>query len=96
LTGRQAGRGAALAGGLVHGYGRKVGQNGEEAEGISAPCSPYARVACGGGSTAKNGWRRRLAAAAQLVVVVVEQGRVMGVRWWVRDGEEAWMLFIGA
>jgi hypothetical protein len=95
LTGRQAGRGAALAGGPVHGDGRKVGQNGEEAEGISAPCSPYARVACGGGSTAKNGWRRRLAVAAQLVVVV-EQGRVVGVRWWGEGREEAWVLFIGA
>jgi hypothetical protein len=63
----------------VHSDGREVGQNGEEVKGISAPCSPCARVACGGGSTARSGRRRRLAAAAQLVAVV-EQGRVEGAR----------------
>jgi hypothetical protein len=79
LTGRPTGGGAALTGGPVHSDGREVGQNGEEVKGISAPCSPCARVACGGGSTARSGRRRRLAAAAQLVAVV-EQGRVEGAR----------------
>jgi hypothetical protein len=64
----------------VHGDGREVGQNVEGAEGISAPCSPCARVACGGGSKARSGRRRRLAAVAQLVAVV-EQGKVEGARW---------------
>jgi hypothetical protein len=45
--GRPAG---ALAGGPVHGDGREMGQHGEGAEGISAPCLPWAEVVCGGGS----------------------------------------------
>jgi hypothetical protein len=53
------------------------GANGEEAEGISATCSPWAGVACGSGSAARSERRWRLAAVAQLVVVV-EQGRVVG------------------
>jgi hypothetical protein len=69
-----------LAGSPVHGDGREVGQNREEAEGISALCSHWAGVACEGGSAARSGRRRRLAAAAQLAAVV-EQGRVVGARW---------------
>jgi hypothetical protein len=63
----------ALAGGPVRCDGRKVGQNEEEAEGISAPCSPWVEVPCGGGSAARSQRRQKLAAAAQLVAVV-EQG----------------------
>jgi hypothetical protein len=49
--GRGIGRAAgALAGGPVHGDGREMGQHGEGAEGISAPCLPWAEVVCGGGS----------------------------------------------
>jgi hypothetical protein len=50
--GRSAG---ALAGGPVHGDDREMGQNGEDAEGISAPCSPCAMVACRGGSAGGGG-----------------------------------------
>jgi hypothetical protein len=39
----------------VHGDDREMGQNGEEAEGISAPCSPCAMVACRGGSAGGGG-----------------------------------------
>jgi hypothetical protein len=68
-----AGQGGGT-GGPGHGGGREMGQNGEETEGISSPCSPWAGVARGGGSAARFGWRRKLAAAARLVAVV-EQGR---------------------
>jgi hypothetical protein len=64
----------------VHGNGRKVGQNEEEVEGISAPCSHWAEVPCGGGSAARSERRRKLVAATQLVAVV-EQGMAMGARW---------------
>jgi hypothetical protein len=50
--GRPAG---VLAGGPVHGDGREMRQHGEEAEGISAPCSPCAMVACRGGSAGGGG-----------------------------------------
>jgi hypothetical protein len=59
LTGRPAGGGAAHAGGPVHCDGREVGQNGEEAEGISASCSPWAEVACGGSSAVRSERQRR-------------------------------------
>jgi hypothetical protein len=36
--------------GPVHDDAREMGQNGEEAEGISARCLPWAEVVCGGGS----------------------------------------------
>jgi hypothetical protein len=65
-----------------------IGENGEGTEGISTPCSPWAGVACGGGSAARSVRRRRLAAAAQLVAVV-EQGRLWGLGGNFRDGEEA-------
>jgi hypothetical protein len=51
-AGRPAG---VLAGGQVHGDAREMGQNGEEAEGISAPCSPCAMVSCRGGSAGRGG-----------------------------------------
>jgi hypothetical protein len=70
-----AGQGGG-AGGPGHGGGREMGQNGEETEGISPPCSPWAGVARGGGSAARFGRRRKLAAAARLVAVV-EQGRAV-------------------
>jgi hypothetical protein len=43
------------AGDLGHGYGREMGQNGEETEGISFPCSPWAIAHGGGGSTGEQG-----------------------------------------
>jgi hypothetical protein len=39
-----------LACGPVHGDAQKMGQNGEEDEGIPAPCLPWAEMVCGGGS----------------------------------------------
>jgi hypothetical protein len=42
------GGGGVLASGLVHDDAREVGQNGEEAEGIPAPCLPQAEGVCGG------------------------------------------------
>jgi hypothetical protein len=62
-----------------HGGGREMGQNGEETEGISSPCSPWAAAAWGGGSAARFGRRRMLAVAARLEAVV-EQGRTVGAR----------------
>jgi LmbE family N-acetylglucosaminyl deacetylase len=38
------------AGGPGHGGGRGMGQREEGDEGISSPCSPWARMRCGGGS----------------------------------------------
>jgi hypothetical protein len=73
-----AGQGGG-AGGPSHGGGREMGQNGEEAEGISSPCSPWAGVARGGGSAARFGRRRKLAVAARLVAVV-EQGWAVEAR----------------
>jgi hypothetical protein len=62
------------AGDPGHGGGREMGQNGEETEGISSPCSPWAEAAWGGGSAARFGRRRKLAVAARLVAVVSKGG----------------------
>jgi hypothetical protein len=80
--GREVGA-ASADGGRRHPRGQRwpgIGEKGEGTEGISTPCSPWAGVACGGGSAARSVRRRRLAATAQLVVVL-EQGRVVGARW---------------
>jgi hypothetical protein len=61
--GRPAG---VLAGGPVHGDGREMRQHGEEAEGISAPCSPCAMVACRGDSTGMGGLEVAVLGAAAL------------------------------
>jgi hypothetical protein len=61
--GRPAG---ALAGSPEHGDGLEMGQNGEEAEGISAPCSPCAMVACRGDSTGMGGLEVAVLGAAAL------------------------------
>jgi hypothetical protein len=67
------------AGDPGHGGGREMGQNGEETEGISFPCSPWAEAAWGGGSATRFGRRRKLAVAARLEAVV-EQGRAIEAR----------------
>ena len=52
-------RGAPLGSGSPeHGGGREEGEKGEEAEGVPIPSSPWAEVACGGGSTGAGGGRR--------------------------------------
>jgi hypothetical protein len=43
------------SGGPVHGGGRGMGQNGEEAEGVRFPFSPWVGAARGGGSTGGGG-----------------------------------------
>jgi hypothetical protein len=75
------------AGDLGHGGGREMGQNGEETEGISFPCSPWVEAAWGGGSAARFGRRRELMVAARLEAVV-EQGRLLrfGCGVWSDEG----------
>jgi hypothetical protein len=64
------------AGDPGHGGGREMGQNGEETEGTSSPCSPWAEAAWAGGSAVQFRRRRKLAVAARLLAVV-EQGRAV-------------------
>jgi hypothetical protein len=68
----------------VHGDAREMGQNGEEAKGISAPCSPWAMVACRGGSA--GGGRLEVAAlrGGSALVLRKEGGSVVAV--WVEPG----------
>jgi hypothetical protein len=76
--------GGVPAGDLGHGCGREMGQNGEETEGISFPCSPWVEAAWGGGSAARFGRRRELMVAARLEAVVEQRG---AIEVWLR-GEE--------
>jgi hypothetical protein len=67
-----------LAGGPVHGDAREMGQNGEEAEGISAPCSPCAMVACTGRFAGGGGLEVAVLGGGGALVLKKEGARL----WW--------------
>jgi hypothetical protein len=70
-----------------------MGQNGEEAKGISTPCSPWAMVACRGGSAGGDGLVVVALGSGSALVLRKEEGSVVAVRG---EPGSCRPLFIGA